>query len=159
MECWKCFIEMPKKNSWCHICETRTKASILMHRRTDDYKWNLEDLFKSKVLKDMFCIFIASLHKIYRRNIHDKKSEQLEHQKTNVKQFCWLEKLCSGQWKIIKHFMKKSRLIKEGYAGHKSCDMVAVTGEECLQLIYPFTPPQLYFTFIDYKIFNTNQRV
>ena len=30
---------------------------------------------------------------------------------------------------------------------YKICDTVAVTGEERLHLIYPLTPPQLYFTW------------
>ena len=31
----------------------------------------------------------------------------------------------------------------------KNCDTVTVTGEEVLHLIYPLTPQQLYFTFVD----------
>ena len=31
----------------------------------------------------------------------------------------------------------------------QNCDTVLVTGKECLHLIYPFTPQQFYFTFVD----------
>ena len=31
-----------------------------------------------------------------------------------------------------------------------------VAGEECLHLIYPLTPPQLYFTFVDCYFFDTS---
>ena len=35
-------------------------------------------------------------------------------------------------------------------SSEKNCDTVAVTGKEYLHLIYPFTPPKLYFTVVDF---------